>query len=54
MVKTLDRITGHWDSKQEAVRRGFIASAIPDAQLVAAFRQCDGRDRAEPAGHHAL
>src|SRR5262249_47814469 len=29
--------------------------AIPDAQLAAAgFRQCDGRDRAEPARHHSL
>ena len=28
--------------------------AIPDAQLAAAFRLCDGRDRAEPARHHAL
>jgi hypothetical protein len=47
IVKTLDRITGHRDSNQEAVRRGFIAcQAIPDAQLAAAFRQCDGRDRA--------
>src|SRR4029077_18723890 len=25
IVKTLDRITGHRDSNQEAVRRGFIA-----------------------------
>src|SRR5215813_12803286 len=29
--------------------------AIPGAQLAAAgFRQCDGRDRAEPARHHSL
>jgi len=25
IVKTLDRITGHRESNQEAVRRGFIA-----------------------------
>src|SRR5262249_26984882 len=28
IVKTLDRITGHRDSNQEAVRRGFIACRL--------------------------
>jgi hypothetical protein len=28
IVKTLDRITGHRDSNQEAVRRGFIACPL--------------------------
>src|SRR5215813_3599273 len=48
IVKTLDRITGHRDSSQEAVAsRLHRLPAIPDAQLAAAgFRQCDGRDRA--------
>src|SRR5215471_11558732 len=35
IVKTLDRITGHRDSNQEAVRRLHRLPAIPDAQLAA-------------------
>jgi hypothetical protein len=56
IVKTLDRITGHRDSNQEAVRRGFIACRLfpTRSSPPPAFRQCDGRDRAQPARHHPV
>src|SRR6516165_10016864 len=52
IVKTLDRITGHRDSNQEAVRRGFkcetdAGSYRPDA--VAARLHRAGRKRASAA-----
>src|SRR6516164_7660319 len=54
IVKTLDRITGHRDSNQEAVRRGFkcetdAGSYRPDA--VAARLHRAGRKRASAARH---